>query len=133
MILVLDVARCEHACPVDLPIHSFIVKAGEKKLKEEIYKIRAGRGAIQDVEIRNVGGPIVLGEIPGVVAVVGCANYPKGGLEVAEICREFASRRYIVVTSGCAAMSAGMYKDEEGKTLYETYTGEFDSWLVSLT
>jgi len=117
--------RCEHACPVGLQIHSFIVKAGEKKLKEETYKVRAGRGAIQDVEIRNVGSPIVLGEIPGVIAVVGCANYPKGGAEVAEICREFANRRFIVVTSGCAAMTAGMCKDEEGKTPYEAYTGEF--------
>jgi len=117
--------RCEEACTVGLPIHSFIVKAGEKKLKEEVYKIRAGRGAIQDVEIRNVGSPIVLGEIPGVVALVGCANYPKGGEEVAEMCTEFANRRYIVVTSGCAAMSAGMHKNEEGKTPYEAFTGEF--------
>jgi len=117
--------RCEEACTVGLPIHSFIVKAGEKKLKEETYKIRAGRGAIQDVEIRNVGSPIVLGEIPGVVALVGCANYPKGGEEVAEMCTEFANRRYIVVTSGCAAMSAGMHKNEEGKTPYEAFTGEF--------
>ncbi|MEM2972234.1 MAG: CO dehydrogenase/acetyl-CoA synthase complex subunit alpha [Candidatus Bathyarchaeia archaeon] len=117
--------RCEESCPVGLQIHSFIVKAGEKELKEEIYKVRAGRGAIQDVEIRNVGSPIVLGEIPGVVAFVGCANYPKGGVEIAEMCREFANRRYIVVTSGCAAMSAGMHKDEDGKTPYEAFTGEF--------
>lgn len=117
--------RCEQACPVGLQIHSYIVKAGEKKLKEETYKIRAGRGAIQDVEIRNVGSPIVLGEIPGVVAFVGCANYPKGGAEVAEMVTEFANRRYIVVTSGCAAMSAAMHKNEEGKTPYETFTGEF--------
>jgi acetyl-CoA decarbonylase/synthase complex subunit alpha len=117
--------RCEQACPTALQVHSFIVKAGEKKLKEGTYKIRAGRGAIQDIEIRNVGSPIVLGEIPGVVAFVGCANYPKGGSEVAEMCTEFADRRYIVVTSGCAAMSAGMCKDEEGKTPYESYTGEF--------
>ncbi|MEM1565480.1 MAG: CO dehydrogenase/acetyl-CoA synthase complex subunit alpha [Candidatus Bathyarchaeia archaeon] len=117
--------RCEEACPVGLQVHSFIVKAGEKKLKEETYKVRAGRGPIQDVEIRNVGSPIVLGEIPGVVAFVGCANYPKGGLEVTEMVREFASRRYIVVTSGCAAMTAGMYKNEEGKTPYEEFTGEF--------
>ncbi|MEM1784916.1 MAG: CO dehydrogenase/acetyl-CoA synthase complex subunit alpha [Candidatus Bathyarchaeia archaeon] len=117
--------RCEQACPVDLPIHSFIVKAGEQKLKSEIYKCRAGRGAIQDVEIRKVGGPIVLGEIPGVIAMVGCANYPRGGQEVAEMCREFAKRRYIVVLSGCAAMSAGMYKNEEGKTVYEEFPGEF--------
>jgi len=119
--------RCEHACPVSLPVHSFIVKAGEKQLKEETYKVRSGRGAIQDVEIRNVGSPIVFGEIPGVVALVGCANYPKGGAEVAEICAEFANRRYIVVTSGCAAMTAGMYKNEEGKVLYEEFTGEFNA------
>jgi acetyl-CoA decarbonylase/synthase complex subunit alpha len=123
-------ARCESACPQKLPLHSFIVKAAEKKMKNEIYKIRAGRGAIQDVEIRNVGGPIVLGEIPGVVALVGCANYPKGGKEVAEMAMEFAKRRFIVVTSGCAAMSAAMYKDENGKSPYEIYPGSFDAGCI---
>ena len=125
--LCIGCGRCEQACPIDVPVHSFIVKAGEKKLKEETYKVRAGRGAIQDIEIRNVGSPIVFGEIPGVVAVVGCSNYPRGGAEVAEICTEFANRRYIVVTSGCSAMSAAMYKNEEGKTPYESLTGEFTS------
>ncbi len=120
-------ARCEGACPNDLPLHSFIVKTAEKKMKEEEYKIRAGRGAIRDTEIREVGGPIVLGEIPGVVAFVGCANYPHGGKEVAEMCTEFTKRRYIVCTSGCAAMSAGMYKNEEGETPYEMYPGVFDA------
>lgn len=125
--LCIGCGRCEEACPVGLQVHSFIVKAGEKKLKQETYKMRAGRGAIQDVEIRNVGSPIVLGEIPGVVAVVGCSNYPRGGADVAEICTEFANRRFIVVTSGCSAMSAAMYKNEEGKTPYEFLTGEFTS------
>jgi acetyl-CoA decarbonylase/synthase complex subunit alpha len=120
-------ARCDSACPNDFPLHSFMVKAGEDRLFEEKFKMRIGRGAIQDVEIRNVGGPIVLGEIPGVVALVGCANYPHGGEEVAEIAEEFAKRRFIVVTSGCAAMSIAMVKDEEGKTLYEKYPGSFDA------
>ncbi len=120
-------ARCDSACPNDFPLHSFMVKAGEGKLWEEKFKMRVGRGAIQDVEIREVGGPIVLGEIPGVVALVGCANYPHGGKEVAEIAEEFAKRRFIVVTSGCAAMSIAMVKDEEGKTLYEKYPGAFDA------
>ena len=120
-------ARCESACKQGLALHSFIVKAAEKKMKAETYLIRAGRGAIQDVEIRNVGGPIVLGEIPGVVAFVGCANYPKGGREVAEMAMEFAKRRFIVLTSGCAAMSAAMYKDQEGKSPYETCPGSFDA------
>jgi len=120
-------ARCDSACPNDFPLHSFFVKAGEKELWNEKFKMRVGRGAIQDVEIRNVGGPIVLGEIPGVVALVGCANYPRGGKEVAEIAEEFAKRRFIVVTSGCAAMSMAMVKDDEGKTLYEKYSGAFDA------
>lgn len=123
--------RCEKACPVGLPIHSFMVKASEREIKEERYKIRAGRGAIQDIEIRNVGSPIVLGEIPGVVAFVGCANYPKGGVEVAEMADEFAKRRYIVTATGCAAMSMAMYKDKEGKTIYEKYPGDFDAGGIS--
>jgi len=120
-------ARCEGACPNDFPLHSFMLRAAEKSLREEKFKIRVGRGAIQDIEIRNVGGPIVLGEIPGVVALVGCANYPHGGKEVAEIAEEFAKRRYIVVATGCAAMSMAMYKDQDGKTIYEKYPGAFDA------
>jgi len=120
-------ARCEHACPNELPLHSFIVKAAERRIKEEKFKIRVGRGAVQDTEIRNVGAPIVLGEIPGVVAFVGCANYPHGGIEVAEMAMEFAGRRYIVTSSGCAAMSIAMYKNEEGKTPYEVFSGAFDA------
>jgi acetyl-CoA decarbonylase/synthase complex subunit alpha len=120
-------ARCDSACPNDFPLHSFAIRAGQKNLTEEKFKIRVGRGAIQDVEIREVGGPIVLGEIPGVVALVGCANYPHSGKEVAEIAEEFAKRRYIVVATGCAAMSMAMVKDEEGKTLYEKYPGGFEA------
>jgi acetyl-CoA decarbonylase/synthase complex subunit alpha len=119
--------RCEEACPVNLKIHSFIIKAGERQMTEETNFCRCGRGAVQDVEIRNVGSPIVLGEIPGILAVVGCSNYPKGGKDVYDICREFASRRYIVVTSGCAAMTAGSYKNSEGKTLYEEFPGGFEA------
>lgn len=119
--------RCEEACPVKLNIHSMIVKAGEKFMLAEDNLCRVGRGAVQDVEIRNVGSPIVLGEIPGIVAVVGCSNYPHGGKDVYDICREFASRRYIVALSGCSAMSAGNYRNSEGKTLYEEFPGGFEA------
>ncbi|MCW4006679.1 MAG: CO dehydrogenase/acetyl-CoA synthase complex subunit alpha [Candidatus Bathyarchaeota archaeon] len=117
--------RCEEVCPLKLQLHSFIVKAGEQEMYAEKNFCRAGRGAVQDVEIRSVGGPLVLGEIPGILAVVGCANYPRGGKDVYDICREFALRRFIVVTTGCSAMSAGSYKNEDGQTLYEEFPGEF--------
>ena len=119
--------RCEEACPQKIMIHSLIIKAGEKAMLCEDNLCRVGRGAVSDVEIRNVGSPIVLGEIPGIVAVVGCSNYPKGGKDVYDICREFASRRYIVVLSGCSAMSAGSYRNSEGKTLYEEFPGGFEA------
>lgn len=120
-------ARCESACPINLPLHSYIMKASEERMREEKFKIRTGRGAVQDIEIRRVGGPLVLGEIPGIVALVGCANYPHGGEEVAEIAEEFARRNYIVTATGCAAMSMAMVKDEEGQTLYEKYPGAFEA------
>ena len=119
--------RCESACPVSLPIISMMTKANEDAIVDEKYPIRVGRGAIQDTEIREVGQPIVFGEIPGVVAIVGCANYPAGGGDVAKIAEEFLKRRFIVLTSGCSAMNIAMTKDEEGLNLYEKYPGNFDA------
>ena len=120
-------ARCEHACPQKIPVHTLIVSAASSQIRSEHFRMRSGRGPIQDLEIRKVGGPIVLGEIPGVVAFVGCSNYPKGGKEVAEMCAEFARRRYIVCTSGCAAMTIGMHRNGDGKSPYETAPGAFDA------
>lgn len=129
--LCLGCTRCEITCPQDIPVLSLIEKAAERKIKLEKYKIRAGRGFVTDVEIRNVGAPIVLGVIPGVIGFAGCANYPHGGVEVAEMAEEFARRNYIVVASGCAAMSISKYKDKEGRTLYELYPGVFDAGGLS--
>lgn len=123
-------ARCESACPNDYDLHSWMVVAGEADCKDEKYMVRTGRGAIQDTEIRNVGQPIVFGEIPGVIAHVGCANYPGGGQAVHDMAEEFAKRRYIIVTSGCAAISAGHVRDENGQSIYERRGGEFDAGCV---
>jgi acetyl-CoA decarbonylase/synthase complex subunit alpha len=101
--------------------------------KDECFQVRVGSGAITDVEIREVGRGIVFGEIPGVVALVGCANYPKGGGEVAKIAEEFLKRRFIVLATGCSAMDLATTLDEEGKNLYEQYPGVFDaSGLVNV-
>jgi len=119
--------RCEATCPEDIPILSMMAKAAEEALASERFPIRVGRGAIQDVEIREVGRPIVFGEIPGVVALVGCANYPAKATEVAEIAEEFLKRRFIVMASGCSAMNIAMTKDEDGLNLYQKYPGSFDA------
>ncbi|MFW9965760.1 MAG: CO dehydrogenase/acetyl-CoA synthase complex subunit alpha, partial [Candidatus Thorarchaeota archaeon] len=120
-------ARCESACPNDYELHSWMVAVSEEDCRNETHIVRTGRGAIQDTEIRRVGQPIVFGEIPGVIAHVGCANYPGGGKAVHDMAEEFAKRRYIIVTSGCAAISAGHVKDENGQSIYERRHGEFDA------
>jgi acetyl-CoA decarbonylase/synthase complex subunit alpha len=93
----------------------------------ETWKMRVGRGPIMDVEIRKVGAPIVLGTIPGIIAIVGCSNFPEEITEIADIAEEFAKRKFIVVLSGCSAMAAGMKKDKDGKTIYEKYPPNFDA------
>ena len=117
--------KCEEECPRDLPIFK-IMQVGASK---ETWKMRAGRGPIMDTEIRTVGAPITLGTIPGVVALVGCSNFPDIR-DLAEIVDEFARRKYIVVVSGCTAMAVGMWKDADGKTVYEKYPGDFDAGCV---
>ena len=119
--------RCEDACNKEIPVHSAILSAADDKIKKECFSVRAGRGAIQDIEIREVGGPIVLGEIPGVIAFVGCANFSDGIADLAEMASEFARRRYIVLTSGCSAMAIGMHRNEDGQTPYEEFHGRFDA------
>jgi len=112
--------KCDEECPQHVPI----LKVMQVVASKETWKIRAGRGAIMDTEIRNVGAPLTLGTIPGVVAFVGCSNYPDIE-DIADMVDEFARRKYIVVLTGCAAMVAGMKKDEEGKNVYEKYPPDF--------
>jgi len=117
--------KCEEECPRNVPILK-IMQVGASKEK---WKIRSGRGPIMDTEIRTVGAPITLGTIPGVVAFVGCSNFPDIR-DLAEMVDEFARRKYIVVVSGCTAMAVGMWKDADGKTIYEKYPGDFDAGCV---
>ncbi len=120
----LSCGRCELECPQGISPMNLIQASALDILKAEKYTMRAGRGPVTDVEIRNIGAPVVLGEIPGVIAIVGCANYPSKINEVAEIADEFCKRGYIVVTTGCEAMDIALYRDPETKqTLYEKYSG----------
>jgi len=47
-----------------------------------------------DTEIRKVGAPIVLGTIPGIIAIVGCSNFPEDYNEVADIARNCQEEVY---------------------------------------
>ena len=119
----LGCGKCEQECPRNVPIISMM----QAVAGNETWKVRAGRGPVMDSEIRKVGAPLVLGTIPGIIAIVGCSNFPEEIEEIAEIVDEFAKRKYIVVLTGCSAMAAGMMKDKDGKTVYEKYPPQFDA------
>ncbi|MHA2007861.1 MAG: CO dehydrogenase/acetyl-CoA synthase complex subunit alpha, partial [Promethearchaeota archaeon] len=118
----LGCGRCETDCMKDVSPLTLIMHAAKEYIMTEKYNCRSGRGPIQDTEIRNVGAPIVLGEIPGIVAIIGCSNYAHDIREA----EEFLIRNYIVCVSGCAAMDIGLVRDEEGKSLYDRFPGDFD-------
>lgn len=118
--------RCEQVCNKDIPILNVIEKASLKAVAEEKGLVRAGRGQVSDAEIRAEGLNLVMGTTPGVIAIIGCANYPAGSKDVYNIAEEFLKRNYLIIVSGCSAMDIGMYKDADGKTLYERYPGRFE-------
>lgn len=116
--------RCESWCPKKIPIVSVFMEVYKERLANDKAKISPGRGPIQDVEIRNVGQPVVFGEIPGVLAAAGCSTWPNGGKELGEVLEEFLKRNFIVVAAGCAGMAAaGDYSG--ANNLFEKYGGNF--------
>jgi acetyl-CoA decarbonylase/synthase complex subunit alpha len=118
--------RCEQVCPQGISVLSLYEYANREYVKNQKFNMRAGRGPVRDTEIRKVGAPLVLGTIPGVIALVGCSNYPNGTKECYDIAKEFVDRGYIVVATGCMAMDMSLYKDADGKTIWEQYGGAFD-------
>ncbi len=117
----LGCGKCEEECPRNVPIFK-IMQLGARK---GTYNVRQGRGPIMDREIRNVGAPLVMGTIPGAIALVGCSNFPDID-DIVDIVEEFAKRKYIIILSGCSAMVAGMKRDENGQTIYDKYPPDFD-------
>ena len=115
-------AKCEQECPNNVPV----LKCMQAAAGLETYRIRAGRGPVGAVEIREASIPIAFGTNPGIVAIVGCSNFPEEMDEIADIVDELARRKYIVMLSGCSAMAAGM-KKFDGQTVYEKYPPTFYS------
>jgi acetyl-CoA decarbonylase/synthase complex subunit alpha len=124
--------RCEDDCvSQNLSPMDMIIYADKEHIATEKFMMRSGRGMVTGPEIRNVGAPIVMGEIPGVVAIVGCANYHSDDNEVALIAKEFLERGFIVMVSGCGAMDIARWVDPDtGNSLYEDYPGDFDRGCI---
>lgn len=117
--------QCEHACPEDIPLMDMFLAANPQAIEEDYAKMRAGRGAITNLEVRDIA--ITYFSLPSAVAILGCGNYPGEGSQVAELAKEFIQYNYSVAVAGCIAQDVARYKDPKtGKFLFEAYPGLFN-------
>ncbi|PIQ46472.1 MAG: hypothetical protein COW04_01925 [Deltaproteobacteria bacterium CG12_big_fil_rev_8_21_14_0_65_43_10] len=112
--------KCEQACPEGIPLMDMFLSANPQAIKEDYFKMRAGRGPITNLEVRDIA--ITMFSMPSAVAIIGCGNYPGAESEVAEMAREFVQSNYSVAVAGCIAQDVARYKDPKtGKFLFEAY------------
>jgi len=114
---------CEEATGGEVPV----IRMMQVAARQESGKMRVGRGPVMDTEIRKVGAPLVLGNIPGIIAIVGGSNYPGSPDDIALMAEEFARRKYIVVLAGDSAIAAALKQDADGRTVYEKYPPDFEA------
>lgn len=110
--------RCNTACPQKVPVMEILEASAPAD--ESRGSMKVGRGPIDDYEIKTTGPSIVLGDIPGVVAFLGCPEYQDSRDSVSWMARKLAERGYIVLAAGCVAMDIGMrdggiYRDFHGR------------------
>ncbi len=128
----LDCGKCNSACPEGIPVMELLAAAELRWLSAgasvaaslNTGLVRAGRGPIEDYEIKSTGPSIVLGDIPGMVAFLTCPEYPDGRDAVAWMARILARRGYIVLAAGCAAIDLGRGPDDQNP--YAGFSGAFD-------
>ncbi len=135
--------KCDQECPEGIPI----IKMMQAVASPETFKMRTGRGAAHELDVRHVGGALGQGTVAegstsvvsrmkkteldfgggrwaGIVAFVGCSHSP-GQEDIAEMAEELARRKYIVLLTGCSAMMASMKRDENGLNVYEKYPADY--------
>jgi len=112
--------RCEAACPQDIPIIDMILASSSEKIKEDSFRMRAGRGLISQLEARDLA--ITAFSLPAMINVTGCGNYPGSDKDVAWIVNSFVTSNCAVTVTGCAAADAARHFDEKTKKfIFEQY------------
>ncbi|MDY7031785.1 MAG: 4Fe-4S dicluster domain-containing protein [Thermodesulfobacteriota bacterium] len=122
--------KCEVACPQDIPIMDMILASSSEKIKEDNLRIRAGRGIISQLEVRDLA--ITAFSLPGMVSITGCGNYPGSDKDVAWLANEFVDSNFAVTVTGCAAADAGRHFDEKTKKwLFERFPSLYNPRCIA--
>ncbi|MDY7031787.1 MAG: hypothetical protein SVY10_07750 [Thermodesulfobacteriota bacterium] len=105
--------KCEAACPQDIPIMDMILASSSEEIKEDNVRMRAGRGFISQLEVRDIA--ITGFNLPGVVNITGCGNYPGSDKDVGWLTNEFVDSNLAITVTGCSAQDAARYFNEKTK------------------
>ncbi len=122
--------KCEAACPQNIPIMDMILASSSEKIAEDNIRMRAGRGFISQLEIRDIA--ITAFSMPGMVNITGCGNYPGSDKDVAWLANEFVSTNFAVTVTGCAAVDAARHFDEKTKKfLFERFPALYNPRCIA--
>lgn len=109
------ISDCKKAADVAIILSQIKSVSPHLELRKDGLKgdLRPGRGPVDDYEIKGTGPSVILGEIPGIVAFVGCPSYLHSRDSINRMIELLLERGYIVITSGCAAIDialGGLFK-----------------------
>ena len=115
--------KCEDICPSKIRLVDLIVSAKAKDVQKDKFLMRPGRGPISQVEVRQAALPLLWGNFPGFIWLLGCGNAKQD--EIGYIANEFLRLNCMVITAGCAAAEVARYFNrEEGKFIFQEFGPE---------
>jgi acetyl-CoA decarbonylase/synthase complex subunit alpha len=115
--------KCEEACPAKLPLRDMIAAAYAQRAKDDKFVMRAGRGPVSRMETAAYAFPLMWGNGPGLINIIGCGDAAEDDL--GWIANELAFRNCITFIAGCAAAESARYFDQKTKRfVFEKYGGE---------
>ncbi|MDY7035526.1 MAG: hypothetical protein SV375_05105 [Thermodesulfobacteriota bacterium] len=115
--------RCEEVCPANIPLIDLIVGAKGKNTQGDKFVMRPGRGPVSQVEVRQAALPLLWGNFPGFIWILGCGNVNPD--DMGYMANEFLTLNCIVATAGCAtAEVARFFNKDEGKFIFEEFPPE---------
>jgi len=115
--------KCQEICPANIPLVDLLVAAKETGIQEDKFVIRPGRGPVSQVEVRQAALPLLWGNFPGFIWILGCGNSNPD--DIGYIAHELLTQNCLVATAGCAAAEiARHYNEEEGKFIFQEFPPE---------
>lgn len=119
--------KCQAVCPEKISITDMIVATQEKRIEQDKFLMRGGRGSFSDQEYRQAAFTQTFGNCPGYALLLGCGD-AKVQEDLGYMADRFTSHNFFVWTAGCGAGEVGRHYDSEANSfVYQKFGAECQS------